>query len=70
MNDDRLRRRVARAAEEALAREGLVTPVDLLIGLGWLHQTHPGIWRQGRVAGLEQLVQVGPDKVAVALLLL
>lgn len=70
LNDSRLERRVAQAAEEALATQGLVTPLDMLISLGWLHRTHPDIWRQGRVADLQQLVQVGPEKVALALTLL
>jgi hypothetical protein len=65
-----LKRRVAHAAEEALARQGLVTPIDVLIGLGWLHPVHLDPWRQRRVSDLEQLIQVGPEKVALALSLL
>lgn len=65
-----LNRRVARAAAEALAKQGLVTPLDVLIGLGWLHPAHLDPWRQGRVSDLEQLVQVSSDKVALAMELL
>lgn len=32
----RLERRVARAAEAALAEGKFVTPIDVLVGVGWL----------------------------------
>jgi hypothetical protein len=63
----RLESRVARAAEEALEKQRFVAPVDVLIGLGWLHPVHLDTWRQRRVEDLEQLIQVGPDKIAMAL---
>lgn len=68
--DKRLERRVARAAHEALAAHGCVRPLDVLTGLGWLHPVHEKPWRQRRVPDLEQLVQVGPEKIASALELL
>lgn len=66
----KLERRVARAAEEALEQQKFVAPVDVLMGLGWLHPVHLEPWRQRRVGDLEQLVQVGPEKVALAMELL
>jgi len=66
----RLERRVAVAAEEALEKQRFVAPVDVLIGLGWLHPVHLDPWRQRRVADLQQLVQVGPEKTALAIELL
>jgi hypothetical protein len=65
--DTRLERRVARAAEAALEARRFVTPIDVLTGLGWLHPVHLDPWRQRRVEHLEQLIQVGPEKVALAL---
>jgi hypothetical protein len=65
--DRRLEKRVARAAEEALRERKLVTPIDVLIGLGWLHPVHLDPWRQRRVDDLEQLVQVGPEKISLAM---
>ena len=44
-----LKSRVAAAAAEALARQGFVTPVDVCLGLGWLHASHVADWRHGRV---------------------
>ena len=69
-NSRRLERRVARSAEEALAKRKFVAPIDVLTGLGWLHPVHLDPWRQRRVADLEQLVQVGPEKTALAIGLL
>ncbi len=63
----RLEKRVARAAQEALAERKFVTPIDVLIGLGWLHPVHLDPWRQRRIDDLEQLIQVGPDKVEPAM---
>ena len=65
--DRRLERRVARAAKEALETQRWVAPIDVLIGLGWLHPVHLGPWRQRRVADLEKLIQVDPEKVALAM---
>lgn len=62
-----LDQRVARVAEKALADRRLVTPIDVLTGLGWLHPVHLDPWRLRRVDNLEQLVQVGPEKVALAM---
>jgi hypothetical protein len=66
-DDNRLERRVARAAERALEERKFVTAIDVLTGLGWLHPVHLDPWRQRRVDNLEELVQVGPDKIVLAL---
>lgn len=63
----RLERRVASAAEGALEARNLVTAIDVLTGLGWLHPVHLDPWRQRRVDDLEQLVQVGPEKISLAI---
>lgn len=66
-SDTRLERRVATSAEEALATRKFVTPIDVLTGLGWLHPVHLDPWRQRRVDNLEKLIQVEPEKIAMAL---
>jgi hypothetical protein len=66
-SDRRLEQRVALAAEEALEERKFVTPIDVLTGLGWLHPVHLDPWRQRRVDDLEQLVQVGPEKIELAM---
>jgi hypothetical protein len=66
----RLRQRVARAAERALAERDVVAPIDVLVGLGWLAARRVDEWRQGRVARLEAVVEAGPDKIAASMQLL
>ena len=63
----KLERRVAEAAEAALARQKYVAPLDVLTGIGWLPQTLVDRWRQGRVDHLEKLLSVQPGKRADAL---
>jgi hypothetical protein len=58
--------RVARAAEAALADKRFVTPIDVLIGVGWLQPGPVDRWRQGRVEYLEAAAQVDSDKLSDA----
>ncbi len=43
----KLERRVADAAEAALAQQSYVSAIDVLLGLGWLSPSHIARWRQG-----------------------
>lgn len=61
---DQLEERVVRAAHAALATNRFVSPVDVLVGLGWLPQTRLDEWRQGRVDALETVVSVNLSKVS------
>ncbi len=69
-NDKRLERRVGRAAVEALADHKLVSPIDVLCGLGWLHPSNVDRWRRGAPARLEDVVFIEPSKIASAIWLL
>ena len=51
------------AAAEALARQGFVTPVDVCLGLGWLHPSNVDDWRHGRVDDLEYFLPVHGDRL-------
>ncbi len=51
------------AAEEALARQGSVTPVDVCLGLGWLHDSNVDDWRHGRADDLEEFLPVHDDRL-------
>jgi hypothetical protein len=55
--------RVAVAAAEAMARQGFVTPVDVCLGLGWLHASNVDDWRHGRVDDLEYFLPVHGDRI-------
>jgi hypothetical protein len=58
-----LRSRVESAAEQALARQKYVTPVDVCVGIGWLAPTHVDSWRQGRVGALADVLPVDEAKL-------
>jgi len=59
--------RVTTAAEAALARAKSVSPLDVLIGIGWLPPSAVQTWRQGGVESLLELVPVREDRMATAL---
>jgi hypothetical protein len=63
----KLARRVASAAEAALADGGVVAPVDVLTGIGWLPPSLVEQWRRGRVDNLESQAAVTADRLATAL---
>ena len=62
--------RVARVAEAILAERSVVSPIDVLIGLGWLTPQAVDAWRQGRADDLERLAQVNLDKLTAAMAVL
>ena len=62
-----LEQRVIRAAEATLAEQSYVSPVNVLLRLGWLAPTHLDLWRQGRIESLEQMVQAGLGKQSTAI---
>jgi hypothetical protein len=62
-----LETRVVRIAEAALAERRFVTPIDVLIGLGWLAQPNVNRWLNGRITALGRCVSVDAAKIAAAL---
>jgi len=56
-NRKKLSGRIIKAAEAALAAKNYVSPVDVLVGIGWLHPASLKRWQQGQVAYLERVVQ-------------
>jgi hypothetical protein len=65
-----LEERVIRVAEAALTEHSVVSPIDVLIGLGWLTPQAVDTWRQGRVDALERLAQVNLHKLSSAMAVL
>jgi hypothetical protein len=63
-----LRSGVVRAVESALAEQRFVSPVDVLLGLGWLAPSHVEWWRQGRIECLEEAMGTKPSRIAAILL--
>jgi hypothetical protein len=62
-----LETRIVAAAEEALARQGSVTPVDVCLGLGWLQDSNVDDWRRGRVGHLEYFLPVHDARLSLLL---
>ncbi|BBY80143.1 MULTISPECIES: DUF2293 domain-containing protein [Mycolicibacterium] len=63
-----LHTRVARIAEATMAEHGFVSPVDVLVGLGWLAQVNVERWEMGRVPVLARCAGVDADKLGAALI--
>lgn len=62
-----MKSRVVAAAEDALSRQGCVTPVDVCLGLGWLQDSNVDDWRRGRVDDLECFLPVHDDRLTLLL---
>jgi hypothetical protein len=65
-----LARRVAQAAEIALAERKYVTFIDVVTGLRWLHSRHVDTWRQGRAGTLAELAAVDEQRLVTTAALL
>ncbi len=50
-NRSKLAGRVVKVAEAALAARHYVSPVEVLVGIGWLDPGAVERWRQGRMRG-------------------
>jgi hypothetical protein len=67
MNTAELQQRVAQVAKNALADNGYVAPLDVLVRMRWLEPVHVDEWRQGRLPALEGAVQVNQHKLSAAM---
>jgi hypothetical protein len=66
-NRGNLADRVTKAAEAALAAQNYVSPIDVLLRIGWLDPNTARRWRQGQVDYLEQALQVNPTRLSEAM---
>jgi hypothetical protein len=62
--------RVARAAEASLASQDYVSPIDVLLGIGWLDPNTARRWQQGQIDCVEEALQTNPARIAEAMDLL
>jgi len=62
-----LAERVAKAAETALAAEHYVSPLDVLVGIGWLDPGAARRWRQGQIDCLEEALRTNPSRISEAM---
>lgn len=66
-NRKKLDDRVIRAAEAALAARKYVSPVDVLVGIGWLDPHAVKRWQQGQIDYLEGVVQTNLPRISEAM---
>jgi hypothetical protein len=66
-NRKKLDDRVIRAAEAALAAQKYVSPVDVLVGIGWLDPGALTRWQRGQVEYLERIVQTNLPRISEAM---
>jgi len=69
-NRAKLDRRIAATATSALRARQVVTPVEVLIVVGWLNAADVEAWRRGRVRYLERVATANLAKLSTALRLL
>ncbi|MGH8882517.1 MAG: hypothetical protein ACRD0P_35085, partial [Stackebrandtia sp.] len=62
-NRAKLRRAIAAAGNTAVAKNGYVTAIDVLLGTGWLRPEKVEDWRRGRVPYLEQVTVASLPKI-------
>lgn len=63
----KLRRRIAAAGSAAIAKNGYVTAIDVLVGVGWLLPAKIEDWRRGRVPYLERVTVASLPKISTAM---
>jgi hypothetical protein len=68
-NRSQLVDRVTRAADTALAAQGYVSPVDVLVGIHWIDGGIVKRWQQGQIDCLEAAMQTNPARVTEAMTL-
>ena len=66
-NRTKLANRVIKAAEAALATRSYVSPIDVLVGIGWLDPGAVKRWQQGQVDYLERVVQANLSRISEAM---
>jgi hypothetical protein len=63
----RLEARVDQVVHESLTEKGVVGPIDVLLGLGWLSSSALEDWRRGKIEYLERVVQANLPKISLAM---
>ena len=59
--------RVSKAAETTLAAQHYVSPLDVLVGIGWLDPGTLKRWRQGQIDCLEGVIQTNLPRISEAM---
>ena len=59
-NREKLADRIGRAAETVLTAQHYVSPIDVLVGIGWIDRGTVDRWRRGQIEYLERAIQTKP----------
>jgi hypothetical protein len=66
-NREKLADRIVRAAERALAAQHYVSPVDVLVGIGWLDPGTVNRWQRGQIECLEAAIRTNLARISEAM---
>ena len=66
-NRGKLADRIIKAAETSLAAQHYVSPIGVLVGIGWLDPGAEKRWRQGQIDCLEGAVQTNLPRISEAM---
>ena len=66
-NRNALPDRIVKAADAALAAQGYVSPIDVLVGIGWLDVGTVERWRRGQIDCLKRAVQTDLSRISEAM---
>jgi hypothetical protein len=66
-NRNTLADRVIKAAKAALAAQDYVSPIDVLVGIGWLDPGTVERWRRGRSIASDRVVQTNLPRISEAM---
>ena len=66
-NRNALPDRIVKAADAALAAQGYVSPIDVLVGIRWLDIGTVERWRRGQIDCLERAVQTDLSRISEAM---
>ena len=62
-----LSQKVATVAGNVVSKQGYVSAIDLLLGLGWLNQDTLLDWKRGKIPYLERVVTANLKKISKAM---
>lgn len=66
-NRRKLTHSITMAAQAALKARGHATPIDVLLGIGWLDAKAHAAWRNGQIPCLERVVQANLSRISTAM---
>lgn len=66
-NREKLADRIVRAAEAALEAQHYVSPIDVLVGIGWVDRGTVDRWRRGQIECLEAAIQTNLARISEAM---